>query len=338
MKKRTLSLLLMVSCITMTVTSCGKAGTNSKESGKQTVEDSQQATTGKEQSTNTVEAEPAEGADDSEFYCMQLKPDEEKTVDLGGDGNMDTLRVFMHEYEEVDPELQLLVNDKTIRVTEEWGENDGDVIFVHKSDGDYIIVDTVGDSWWGNVRLYAWNPEAGAFAKIDELEDRSLSGEWKDGTFEPQMDANTVCLNGCLDAFGTYGIEKNYSYGKEGFKSAEELYKIYGVGNEERTFNPLVLKQSLTFYDDNGNATKTLEAGQKVRPYEANDPTDSREGFKTEGNYMSFTTEDGEFLGHINYDLRKGGSGYCYHNREIYTPYVNGVDESELFEGITYCG
>ncbi|MCR4566659.1 MAG: hypothetical protein K5769_01300 [Pseudobutyrivibrio sp.] len=338
MKKKTLTMLLAASCSAMMLAACGNSDANTQADNQQAVTEDEVTTPDNNVQDTTSETATEVASEDTEFYFTEVKQDELQSVDLGKDGTMDNLQTSINELEDGDSELNLQYNDKSLPITDEDGENEGLVFYVHKSDGDYILIDTKGDSWPGNIKLYGWNNEAGSFVKIDELENRELSGNWNDGDFAPQIDANTITISGKLDVFGTHSIDKAFNYGKDGLAPADKYYKVYSAGNEDRDVKALVLKQSLTFYDDNGNATKTLEAGQKVCPYEANDPTDPSEGFKTKGNYMSFMTEDGEFLGHIEYDLKKSEDGNFWYNRDGYTPVVNGIEEDELFEGLIYAG
>ena len=337
--RRKLTILLTLSIAAVMFISCGATGSNSSGIEQESVDNVDNEAPASDESVNTVQAEDLTNeAVDDEFYYIYLKNDEEQTVDLGQDGQMDTLCSYELD-DEYSEEPYLRVNDNTYSLTKERGELYADVCFVHKADGDYIISDTKGDSYIGNVRIYKWNTSTNAFVEIDEITDRTIAGSINDeGKKDFKIESNKIYLEGWINVLGSKVIEKAYSYGTSGFAAAEEKYKFYGIGTEERKMPSLVLKQSLTLLDDNGNEAVTLEPGEKVYLYEGNDPADPLEGLKTEGNYINFASEDGKVLGHVEYELRKDDEGPFYENRQGYTPYINGIKEDDLFDGIIYAG
>ncbi|MBO4458723.1 MAG: hypothetical protein J5802_13485 [Butyrivibrio sp.] len=267
---------------------------------------------------NTESTEKS-GNEAGDFYSVKLDVDDEKSIDLGNDGNMDSL-VLTYGTTDWGETYTLKTNDKTLDLITEEETNlceDVDTYFVHKSTGDYLLASRSGFSNIVDVVLYKW--DNGSFVEKDRLKDMAISND-----AESISENNLVAYSYCT-AFGNWDLCKNYSYGDTGFSTEDKMSKVrpgYGGSKE------LTLKKSLTLNDEKGNPTKTLDAGQKIIPSEANDTYEV--GAK---NTMSFVSEDGELLGYITYEYVSDGE-----TEFPSSVTVDGVSEDELFENIEHVG
>ncbi|MBO4912560.1 MAG: hypothetical protein J5504_07535 [Butyrivibrio sp.] len=232
-------------------------------------------------------------AEDAEFYCLALKDGEEKKVDIGSDGEMDTLFFAHPDGTGNDKSCYVQINDQKIDIEliEENGViyGDADAIYVHRSDGDFLLITNSGAAGYGSVTLYMW--DKGGFVEKDSLSDSyniySTFNE-KTNNFEYDIDAQKMMLVEPITYFGCDWIEGEYcGYGSDGLMLPWSRYsKIYPV--IEGADVGLILKKDITFIEnDSGDGPKTGKAGQKIIP----------DGFSS--GCMSFISEDGEDLGYI---------------------------------------
>ena len=277
-----------------------------------------------EDAVAATEASSDAGAENTDvtnedFNYIKLECDDEKNIDLGSDGEMDSL-VLAYESKDWGDSYSLKTNDQVLELINEDESNlceSVNAYFVHKPTGDYLIVDRNGFSNLVDVILYQW--DNGSFAEKDRIENMAVS-----------QDAESICEDHVIlctycTAFGNWNLCKEYSYDDSGFSTQEKFSKVLpGYGGSKE----LTLKQSLTLTDENGNPTNTLEAGQKIIPNEANDTY--AVGTK---NTMSFVSESGDPLGYITYEyVSNGESEYPS------SVTVNGINEDELFENIEHVG
>jgi hypothetical protein len=304
---------LFVACTPIDVSNLGGAeqkDESSVEASAVEVADATDASSEADSAANETDS----AANDSEFYYEQLKDNEKKEVDLGNDGKQDTLL-----YEIKDTTFQMKINEQVIDldVPSDNGFVFGgaNVLYVHKTGADYLILETYGDSLHGTVTLYKW--DNGSMKKLDELDDlvrvHHTHDEKTDSTTY-EVYADKIVIAKRYDVFGSWIGTKDYTYGDDGFATEEKADKLqpFVVGGE----SGLILKKDITFTDDSGEAPKTAKAGETIYPCEIKQNT------------MGFNSKSGEFLGYIPFE----------YNEDTYTYSSNGVSEQELFENNLYIG
>ncbi len=269
-------------------------------------------------STEVENTENADTGSKGEFSSIVLETGKECSVDLGNDGNNDTL-LLSHGSSDYSDGYSITANGNSFDILSEKDTSlceTVDVTYVKNGSGDYLLVNREGFSCLADVKLYKWVNQT--FKEIDSIENINFL-EDADG-----ITADHVVLYDNNSPFGSWYFCKDYSYGENGFSTSDKLCKIrpgYGCPGV------LTLNKSLTFNDENGNPTTTLDAGQNIIPYEGTN--DYQIGTP---NTMSFTSEDGKFLGYITYEYVKDeASGYPI-------VVVDGVNEDDLFSNLVKAG
>ncbi|MBO4457469.1 MAG: hypothetical protein J5802_07105 [Butyrivibrio sp.] len=337
MKKRIVSLLFplaMILCVACSGSDVNELVIESSPA-EESDENADTANTASSDAATDASTAATEVEEDKEFYCEHLEDNKKKEVDLGNDGQMDTILLECTD----DHHYSLKVNDKSIDlITDntffsgfEFWENYADVFFVHRSDGDYLISD-IDSGTMPTAGVTLFECKDGSFTEAGSAKGENLRVTYDDNgeISSYEIFADKIGLAASVDYFGSSFFCRDYSYGSNGLVETEELYKIHYrfIGQNDKA-EGLTLKKSLTFYDESGKELKTLEAGQTVYHYEGNKPfKDNDKDVQKTGNKMSFVSEDGEFLGYITYELRDNGS--------YYEPYVDGVKEDEIFDNIQY--
>jgi len=175
--------------------------------------------------------------------------------------------------------------------------------FVHSSEGDYFFFTVTSDNDFNRILMYS---AEGDFEKIDEL----------DGSFKTIEDGKAVVASR-HDAFGTWSVNKDYTYDKKGLHTNE---KIDRIDNDPRTKDGatgITLLKDLEYSEKAGDYkdVKTLKKGSVIYPV-----SDS-------GTELGFVTEDKK-EGFFEYTHEPGEGGRK----------VDGVPEDEMFEGMPYAG
>ena len=241
---------------------------------------------------------------DSSFTFFELKHDEEKQVDLGGDGKMDTLMATGSDEIQYD----LIINDQTIELINRDDSNEWEVAtsyFVHNSEGDFIMSELNDPLNGWETTLYMWNN--GSFEKIGSEQ----LGIMKDDNFQAEIFGDKVVLFDSISVLSTWRGTKDFTYGKDGFIAKDEKY--FYAGDKVA----LTLKQDVAFDDDYevGEAARTAASGDTI--YISCMIQDR----------VGFTSENGDFLGYLTVTQTDSGE---YE--------VNGVNEYEMFDNILYAG
>ena len=264
-------------------------------------------------SASSDEGVASTAATDANFNYIKLECDDEKNIDLGSDGEMDSL-ALTYESKDWGESYSVKTNDQVLELIPENEANlceSVNAYFIHKNSGDFLIVDRNGFSNLVDVILYQW--DNGSFAEKDRIENMAVS-----------QDAESICEDHVIlctycTAFGNWNLCKEYSYDDSGFSTKDKLSKVHpGYGGSKE----LTLKQSLTLTDENGNPTNTLEVGQKIIPDEANDTY--AVGTK---NTMSFVSESGDPLGYITYEYIV--DGVLEHNKNNHVDETGPKEEQE---------
>ena len=241
--------------------------------------------------TEATESE-SKAAEDSEFYCKNLEENREEKVDLGSDGQMDTVFFKYPDGLGKDNICSLKVNDQTIDI-ELVVENgvlygNANALLVHKSDGDFVLLSEGDATGYGSVTLYMWDKDS--LKEVDKVSEAvkvysNYDVNKDSATYE--VSADKVCLASLTEFFGCSWIAvKDYTYGSDGLLNVGKETKVepYIQGGEDS----LILKKDITFMEDeSGEGPKSAKAGQKIKPYDI------------KGSYMGFTSEDGQFLGYL---------------------------------------
>ena len=230
---------------------------------------------------------------DADFYYYELKSGENKKVDLGNDGEDDTLFFKHPKSDEKDHSCYIKINDKQridILLLEEnkflYGE--ATAIYVHRDDEDYIMVENDGMNHYGTITLYKWNKDT--FENISELSEGSYKIDFdkqkNSDEREYKIYPDKVVIASIVECFGRWIGTQEYSYDESGMMSLDLAYKIRPLVETEN--NAYTLKKDMTFDDESGDGPKTVKAGTKVVPYSIRRQA------------ISFCTEDGEYLGYMD--------------------------------------
>ena len=310
----------------MMLTGCTTTGTlaeentSVEESTVEAVEESSGIEVSEEVNSDTeASTEEATEADseetvseDKEFYYKELADKDKLDVDLGNDGKMDTVLL-----EQKNSTCTVQINDQKIEknILVENGLALGSVnaVFVHKTDGDYIMLQEGGIDHFGNVTLYKWEDDT--MEEVGNLEGSYVIDSNADG--EREIYADKVIIGESFNVLGSLIGTKEYKYDQDGFTTYDKWLKLHStIANSD---GALTLKKAMTFTDESGDPPKTLEAGTKVVPCEA------------KGNCaIGFNTVDGEYIGELMYETKEVEYG-----EEIY---FDGLSKDEVFDGIEYIG
>ena len=306
MKKR---LLICVGILLIAATTVACSGIDLEKFG---IDNKQAETLAEEVSTEDAgeaiseEAEEAEGesSDDSEFYFSKLKNNEELRIDLGSDGQMDTIFFKHPDGSGNDNSCSIKVNDQTVDI-ELVVENgflygEADAFFVHRSDGDYVLINEQGADGYGPITAYMWDKDSlKEVGKYDEpvIVDSSIDEKTNSEKYEIYPDK--IVIGYLVDIYDCNWIATaDLQYGPDGVEQKlEKEHKIHPM--VEGLSKGLILKKDVEFDDESGNDPKVGKAGQTIIPY------------GMQGSSMSFTSEDGEYLGYIIYD---GDSNELFEN------------------------
>ncbi|RKM61675.1 hypothetical protein D6856_05595 [Butyrivibrio sp. XB500-5] len=259
---------------------------------------------------NTTEATSTdvsgEATADGSFTFFELKYDEEKQVDLGGDGKMDTLMATGSD----DTHYDLVINDQTIELINRDTNNDWEMAtsyYVHNSEGDFIMSELNDPLNGWETTLYMWNN--GSFEKIGS-EPLGILNDEDSGV---KIQGNEVVLFKSIQALSSWRGTKTFIYGKDGFIAKDEktFYAADKIG--------LTLKQDIAFEDE-------YEAGQAARTASAGDTIYISTLVQDR---IGFTSANGDFLGYLIITQPDGEYG---------DHFINGISEYDLFDNIVYAG
>ena len=251
---------------------------------------------------------------DSEFYFEDLKQNEKKEVDLGNDGKTDELLLEIK-----DASCQVKINEQAIKIDipVEGGVAYGTATaqFVHRSNGDYMLLEEAGDSGYGTVTLYKWDKDS--MKEVDKIDDSVgvyYNYDEKGENRAYEIYADKVVIAKRCEVFGSWISTKNYTYGDDGLATEEKVEKLQPIiaGSD----GGLILKKDVTFSDESGDAPKTAKAGDTIYPCEIRQ------------NVIGFNSKAGEFLGYLPFE----------YNENDFTYSSDGVSEEELFENNLHVG
>lgn len=259
---------------------------------------------------------------DKDFYFEELKDNEKKEVDLGSDGKSDSLLLKQPDASGKDKACYLQVNDQKVNIdlVVENGVVYGSAhaAFVHRTDGDYVMLEQYGAAPFGTVTLYKWNN--GSLKELGSVDGTvQIYSEYdeKTGKSTYTIDADKVVIGESFEVLGNWIGTKEYKYDDEGFTTYDKWLKLHPL--VKNSDGALTLKKTLTFSDESGDPPKTVEAGKKVIPCEAKG-----------NNTIGFMSESGEYLGEITYTLKEENYGT--------KAYIDGVSEDEVFDNIQNIG
>ena len=146
--------------------------------------------------------------EDKEFYFEKLKENEKKEVDLGNDGQTDTIMLECTD----DHSYSLKVNDKSVDlITEnfffsEFGfwENEADVFLVHRSDGDYLISD-IDSGTMPTAGVTLFECKDGSFTEAGSAKGENLRVTYDDNgeISSYEIFADKIGLAASVDYFGS---------------------------------------------------------------------------------------------------------------------------------------
>ncbi|MBR4529102.1 MAG: DUF3298 domain-containing protein [Lachnospiraceae bacterium] len=174
--------------------------------------------------------------------------------------------------------------------------------FIHTADGEYFLVSFSGMDDWTTTDLY------------EAAGDRRLLGSCNGSP--ALIRDGTVTIHTRTDAFGTWTVEKEYTYGKDGLKTTETSERLNNDpaerGDEARSIK---LKKPLSYHRTQGakDSDGVLDPGTELYPVTA---------YPDE---IEFVTKDGR-------------RAFFTYTTEDYTHYVDGVAEYDLFEELPYAG
>lgn len=177
----------------------------------------------------------------------------------------------------------------------------GTLSIVKGNAGNYLFVTAISDNDWNEIFMY----DAGTLKQLDNLDGRITDA--KDGI---------LTIASRAYAFGTWSVNKDYSYGSDGFKVIDEAGWINN-GSDSEYSTAITLLQDLEYHEKPGGMgeAKTLKKGAKIYPVSLSDSE------------MGFETESGE----------RGYFGY-YNDEETGRLMVNGIDEEDMFKDMPYAG
>ena len=192
--------------------------------------------------------------------------------------------------------------------------------YIHRSDGDFFVSSKISPTGFGEgVTLYKC--ENGDLTEVDKIDDAMVTGDYdseKDITVA-EISADKIKVVRCQKVICSLQFYNYFSYGSTGFSASDKLYDI------EMTFSGnMVLKKPVSFCDESGKVIKKLEAGQVLVPTKGNYPFEDLDNIKLSGNTMEFSLENGETVGFITYELKKG--------EYMFDAYIDGVNADDIFE------
>ena len=290
MKKRVL-ICLSILLIAATTVACGGKNNNKTEAPAEEVskEDAGEAT------SEAAEETDSESSEDPEFYFTKLKKNEELRMDLGSDGKMDTISFKHPEGSGNDNSCSLKVNDQTIDIdlVVENGQlyGEADTFFVHRSDGDYVFINEKGADGYGPLVAYMWDKDSlKEVGKYEELVIVDSSIDEKTNSEKYEIYPDKIVIGYLAEIYDCNWIATaDLKYGPDGLD--QEIIREHKIHPMVKGLNKgLILKKDIEFDDESGDDPKVGKAGQTIIPY------------GMQGSSMSFTSEDGEYLGYIIYD------------------------------------
>ena len=245
---------------------------------------------------------PEEYVTDGSFYSVNINNDGMiEKIEIDGKEE----KVYLETKTDEDnyySTFDLHIGDKDIKFDEE-GYYYCQPTFVHSSVGDYFMLVCMADNDFNRIFLY---DGSGDFEHIDDI-DGGIS-QVKDGI---------VIVSQRHDAFGTWQVYKEYTYGSKGLKTDEKIDMIDNDPSTKASAVGITLLKPLEYSEKSGDYsdTKELKKGSVIYPV-----SDS-------GSELGFVTEDGD-KGFFEYTYEPGEGGRM----------VDGVDEYSMFDGMPYAG
>ncbi|MCR4589926.1 MAG: DUF3298 and DUF4163 domain-containing protein [Lachnospiraceae bacterium] len=221
-------------------------------------------------------------------------------LDVDSDGKEDTVWIeTLHEEDSYNDTFVLHKNDESKALRFEYYYSTSHA-YVHSDSGDYLFITATTDNDWRDTEMY----DAKTLRLIQEIEG-GISN----------VDEEKLTVSTRQQALGTWGAEKDYSYGPDGITTDQDTYRINNnaAGDNRKS---LTLLQDLDYHTEPGKEnTETLKKGSKIYPVEIGK------------NEAGFETESGE-KGYISFETDEEEGGIK----------VNGINENKLFDGIVYAG
>lgn len=235
---------------------------------------------------------------EGDFYTAEIPLNGfAEMVDVNGDGKEATVYLETISDEELGDTYILHIDDESI-------ENGGDdalymcePMFVHSSTGNYFMLDCVGMSDWHTTYLYDAAKNYYLVQSIDGHITEISDGE--------------CTIQSKVDAFGTWGAKKEYSYDGNGFVTTDKVDNLDNLPSKGDDAIGITLLKKLTYTDKDGNQ-QTLAKGTVIYPT------------VLDGDKLEFMTEDGAESGYFTFVYEDG------------VRYVDGVDENDMFAGMPY--
>ena len=235
---------------------------------------------------------------EGEFYTVEISANGfAEMVDVNGDGEESPVYLETIPDEDLGDSYILHVGDDTI-------ENGGDdafymctPMFVHSSTGNYFILDCVGMSDYHTTYLYDADKNYNLV--------QSIPGHITD------ISDGTCTIQAKVDAFGTWGAKKEYTYDGNGFVTTDEVDNLDNLPSKGDDAIGITLLKKLTYIDKDG---EQQQLSKETVIY----PT------ALDGDKLEFMTEDGAESGYFTFVYEDG------------VRYVDGVSENDLFEGMPY--
>ena len=258
---------------------------------------------------------------DEEFCYVKLEDNSKKEVDLGNDGQTDTLMLECTD----DHLYSVIINDKSFKLITEnpkmdFGYSELELYYVHRSDGDFFVASRNSPTFGGEgVTLYKC--ENGDLTEVDKIDEAMVSDGYDcdNDTDFVGIFADKITFSRCERVICSLLFSNNCSYGSTGLVVLDKLY-----GLSMSCGGNMVLKKPVSFCDESGKVIKTLEAGQAVVPSRGNWPFEDPNNVKLTGNTMEFSLENGEAVGFITYELKEAEYGYDV--------YIDGVNADDIFD------
>lgn len=231
----------------------------------------------------------------------ELISNEAVSVDVNGDGTLDTVELIS-EYDEYDDmKISLKVNDISLDL-DNCAYLTNSYLVRAENGRSFVLIscDMMSDDYVTLlVEVTSGTPE-----KLDSIEGNLTS-----------MSNDAFMVNTYVYVLGTYGSKRTYTFSEGKLQPVEERY-TFASREETPERQGLVLKSEMTVsIEENGTMVeKELSPGTMIYP----------------------VNSDGETV--VGFELEDGTYGEITFERKDSTIYIDGVSEYDLFEELPYAG
>lgn len=254
-------------------------------------------------------------------YAIQLSPYEEYTMDIDGDGELDTVRIstfFPTIYDNVDT-ITFVINGQPTDVKDEelYAFQISTFLIKAPSGKVYAYLECIGMNDYATLNIFEIKKDGiGKRAEVDlGISDPSYVYDVSDGYKWIQgiiLNPNDMRLEHRTDVFGTSHISKKYKVGEDGLPVTDDEVYLF----DSRLDYTAKKEMKLKVVDEEGNETDDydLKAGDHVYAYRTDGET-----------FVDAKLADGRI---VRFNLTTKEWPYL----------IDGIDIEEIFEDVIFAG